>query len=160
MAAAVARHLGLSLEDIAQRAATLEPAEHRLVRRVLPNGVVSIDDAYSANPIGTRQALKVLALHRAQGNNLIVMTSGMVELGPIQDEENHKLGEAIAGTATEVILINDQQTRPVQQGLREAKFPAERMHVVATTTEAIQWMQTHTQSGDAVLIMSDLPDTY
>ncbi len=158
MALAVARHLGLSFAELAMRAATLEPAEHRLVRRVLPNGVITIDDAYSANPIGTRQALAVLKL--SDKGQRIVITSGMVELGPIQDEENRKLGAAIAGVATDVVLINDRQTKPVQQGLTEMNFSTDHTHVVETTAEALRWMHEHTQSGDAVLIMSDLPDTY
>lgn len=160
MALAVARYVGISLAEAAMRVATLEPAEHRLVRRVLPNGVVTIDDAYSANPIGTRQALAVLNLNQTDHGKRIVITSGMVELGPIQDEENRKLGQAIAEAATDVVLINDRQTKPVQQGLADAKFAADHTHVVQTTADALRWMQDNTQSGDAVLIMSDLPDTY
>jgi UDP-N-acetylmuramoyl-tripeptide--D-alanyl-D-alanine ligase len=164
MTMAVAGQLGISLTEAASRAATLQPAEHRLVRRVLPNGVVTIDDAYSANPIGTREALRVLALHKAadpaKPNKLIVITSGMIELGPIQDAENRKLGAAIAETATDVVLINETMTRPIHEGLQDVKFPAAHIQRVATTTEAIQWMQANARPGDAVLIMSDLPDTY
>lgn len=160
MALSVALHCGLSLQEAALRCATLEPAEHRLVRRVLPGGIVTIDDAYSANPIGTRQALRVLSLHKQDNNKLIVITSGMIELGPIQDEENRKLGQAIAGTATDVVLINPKLTAPILQGLQDQNFPTAHIHSVESTSEAIQWMQANARGGDAVLIMSDLPDTY
>ncbi len=160
MAVAVARQLGISLAESAQRAASLEPAEHRLVRRILPNGVITIDDAYSANPIGTRQALAVLMLNATEHAKRVVITAGMVELGPIQDEENRKLGQAIAEKATDVVLIKDQQTKPIQQGLRESDFPTEHLTIVETTAEAVSWIEHQTASGDAVLIMSDLPDTY
>ena len=63
MAVAVAVHLGMSLAEIAPRVGSLEPAEHRMVRRVLPDGTTVIDDAYSANPVGTAAALEVLRLH-------------------------------------------------------------------------------------------------
>ncbi|MHB8625058.1 MAG: UDP-N-acetylmuramoyl-tripeptide--D-alanyl-D-alanine ligase [Aggregatilineales bacterium] len=158
MAIAVAHHAGIPLMELAHRAATAQPAEHRLVRRILSNGVVTIDDAYSANPVGSRQALAVLALN--QNGRRIAITSGMVELGPIQADENRKLGTAIAQTATDVVLINAQQTEPIQQGLREANFPAARLHIVETTAEAVQWMTINARAGDAVLIMADLPDTY
>jgi UDP-N-acetylmuramoyl-tripeptide--D-alanyl-D-alanine ligase len=158
MALATAIHVGIPLTDAARRAATIEPAEHRLVRRVLANGVVTIDDAYSANPIGTRQALAVLALN--QNGARIVITSGMVELGPIQDDENQKLGVDMAKTATEVVLINPKQTEPVLRGLEMAKFPAQKLHVVETTAEAVAWMSANAHGGDAVLIMADLPDSY
>ncbi len=160
MALSVALHCGLSLQEAALRCAMLEPAEHRLVRRVLPGGIVTIDDAYSANPVGTRQALRVLALHKNGNNKLIAITSGMIELGPIQEEENRKLGQAITEAATDVVLINPKLTAPVLQGLQDKNFSPANIHTVETTTEAIQWMQANTRAGDAVLIMSDLPDTY
>ncbi len=159
MALAVAQHIGIGLAEASARVATFQPAEHRLVRRVLPNGVVTIDDAYSANPIGSRSALAVLALNQTGGKR-IVISAGMVELGPIQDDENRKLGLAIAETATDVVLIGARQTKPIQDGLRAANFPADQMHIVETTADAVQWMTATTRAGDAVLIMSDLPDTY
>ncbi len=158
MALATAQQVGISLADAARRAATLQPAEHRLVRRVLPNGVVTIDDAYSANPVGSRQALAVLALNTNGAR--IVISSGMVELGPIQADENRKLGIDMAHTATEVVLINSKQTAPLREGLEAANFPAIKLHSVETTAEAVAWMMANTQAGDAVLIMADLPDNY
>jgi UDP-N-acetylmuramoyl-tripeptide--D-alanyl-D-alanine ligase len=159
MALAVAQHIGIGLSEAAARVPTFQPAEHRLVRRVLPNGVVTIDDAYSANPIGSRSALAVLALN-PPGGKRIVISAGMVELGPIQDDENRKLGEAIAATATDVVLINARQTQPIQDGLSAAGFPADHLTIVETTADAVRWMSDHARAGDAVLIMSDLPDTY
>jgi UDP-N-acetylmuramoyl-tripeptide--D-alanyl-D-alanine ligase len=162
MALSVALQVGIGLKEAALRAATLQPAEHRLVRRVLSNGVVTIDDAYSANPVGSRQALRVLGLHATPQriNKRVAITSGMIELGPIQAEENRKLGEAIAAHATDVVVINPKQAQPILDGLRAAKFPESGIHIVETTTEATQWFTRNTTAGDAVLIMSDLPDTY
>jgi len=107
-----------------------------------------------------RQALRVLDLHRTATNMLAVITSGMIELGPIQDEENHKLGVDMAKVATDVVLINPKQAEPVLRGLLEANFPLEHIHSVETTSAAIAWMTANAGAGDAVLIMSDLPDTY
>jgi UDP-N-acetylmuramoyl-tripeptide--D-alanyl-D-alanine ligase len=158
LAIAVARHLGMTLTEIASRVATLAPAEHRLVRTVHPNGIIVIDDAYSANPIGTQMALKVLDL---QGSaQRVVITSGMFELGALADEENHKLGERIAAVATHAILIGEKQTAAVLHGLQAAKFPPDRTFVVATIHEAIAIYQSFLQSGDSLLVLTDLPDTY
>ncbi len=158
MAAAVARHLGLSLGEIGMRVATLQPAEHRLSRRLMPDGTVLIDDAYSANPVGTKMALEVLALH--QNVRRIVVSSGMFELGPISDDENRKLGERIADVATDVILIGSAQTKPVQEGLNAHHFPADHMHIVETLTEAVGIYRGLLRPGDVLLILTDLPDTY
>jgi UDP-N-acetylmuramoyl-tripeptide--D-alanyl-D-alanine ligase len=158
LAIATARHLGMSLGEIALRVASLEPAEHRLQRRMLPGGVTVIDDAYSANPVGAQNALNVLSLYRA--GRRVLITPGMVELGPIQDEENRKLGRLAAQVCTDIILVGEDQTRPIQQGIRETGFPADRLQVYDTREEAIAWFNTALQPGDTVLFLNDLPDTY
>ncbi len=158
LATAVARHIGLSLEAIAARVKTLEPAEHRLRVNVLPNGVTIIDDAYSANPVGAVSALQALALHQA--GRRIVITPGMVELGPLQEEENQQLGQRLAEYATDIVLVGIQQTAPVQAGIAATDFDPERLRVVDTFDEARAWFQSAVQRGDAVLFLNDLPDTY
>lgn len=158
LALATARHLGMSLGEIALRVASLEPAEHRLQRRTLPGGVTVIDDAYSANPVGAQNALNVLDLYR--DGRRVLITPGMVELGPIQDEENRALGRLAAQVCTDIILVGREQTRPIQQGIREAGFPEDRLRVYDTREEAIAWFNTALQPGDTVLFLNDLPDTY
>jgi UDP-N-acetylmuramoyl-tripeptide--D-alanyl-D-alanine ligase len=158
MAVAVARHVGMSLDEIAPRVGTLRPAEHRLVRTIHPNGVIVIDDAYSANPVGTQVALKVLALQTEQ--NRVVVTSGMFELGAVAEEENRKLGERMAAVATHIYLIGEQQTLPIKAGVLSAGFPPDRLVVVGSIHEAIAHYQTVLRPGDALLLLTDLPDTY
>lgn len=158
LALATACHLGMSLNEIALRIASLEPAEHRLQRRSLPGGITVIDDAYSANPVGAQNALNVLDLYR-EGRRVLI-TPGMVELGPIQEEENRALGRMAAQVCTDIILVGEEQTRPLQQGIRDAGFPEDRLQVYDTREEAIAWFNTALQPGDTVLFLNDLPDTY
>ncbi|MBX3085284.1 MAG: UDP-N-acetylmuramoyl-tripeptide--D-alanyl-D-alanine ligase [Anaerolineae bacterium] len=158
LAMAVAHHLGMTLTEIAARVATLKPAEHRLVRTVHPNGIIVIDDAYSANPVGTQMALKVLALQGSRQR--VVVTSGMFELGAVADEENQSLGERIAAVATHVLLIGEKQTAAVHRGLDKVGFPADHIYVVGTIEEAIAIYQGFLQAGDTLLVLTDLPDTY
>jgi UDP-N-acetylmuramoyl-tripeptide--D-alanyl-D-alanine ligase len=84
----------------------------------------------------------------------------MFELGPLHEEENRKLGERIAAVATDVILIGAAQTRPVQDGLHRANFPPDHLHVVNTLNEAVAIYRPLLRAGDALLILTDLPDTY
>jgi UDP-N-acetylmuramoyl-tripeptide--D-alanyl-D-alanine ligase len=159
MSVAVAVHLGMSLAEIAPRVGSLEPAEHRMVRRVLPNGTTVIDDAYSANPVGTAAALDVLKLHDHSAHR-IAISSGMFELGAAHDIENHKLGERLASAATDVILIGAKQVGAVREGLLSQGFPPERLNVVETLEEAIAIYQRILVPGDTLLVLTDLPDTY
>jgi len=159
LAAAVAHHVGLPLRDIGTRAATLQPADHRLMRRVFPDGTVILDDAYSANPVGTKAALEVLNLHR-QGAHRIVISSGMFELGAESDTRNEALGEHMAACATDVILIGAKQAAPIRVGALAKGFPAERLHVVATLEDALALYRTILTPGDTLLMLTDLPDVY
>jgi len=158
LSTAAAVHEGMSLKEIARRVRGLQPAESRLVKQSTPEGITIINDAYSANPAGIISSLQVLSLH--QNGRRLLITPGMVELGQLQEQENRKLGEIAAQHATDVILVGTQQTAPVKDGLQAAGFPAERLQVVDTLGEAITWYKAHLKSGDTVLFLNDLPDTY
>jgi len=84
----------------------------------------------------------------------------MVELGSLMEQENRKLGEIAAQHATDVILVGAQQTEPIKAGLLSAGFPADRLRVVETLAEAVNWYQSNLKAGDTVLFLNDLPDTY
>jgi UDP-N-acetylmuramoyl-tripeptide--D-alanyl-D-alanine ligase len=158
LAVATARHLEMSLTEIAVRIASLEPAEHRLERKTLPGGITVIDDAYSANPVGARGALDVLALYK-EGRRVLI-TPGIVELGPLHDQENAKLGRYAAKVCTDIALVGIEQTLPIQKGILEAGFDQEHLYVFDTREEAIAWFHQELKSGDTVLFLNDLPDTY
>lgn len=158
LATAVAVHEGMSLKDIARRVRTLQPAESRLARQRTPQGITIINDAYSANPVGVVHALRVLSMHQT-GRRLLI-TPGMVELGPMMESENRKLGEIAAQHASDVILIGAHQTDPIRAGLLSAGFPPDRLVIADTLAEAVMWYQNHLSAGDTVLFLNDLPDTY
>jgi UDP-N-acetylmuramoyl-tripeptide--D-alanyl-D-alanine ligase len=158
MATAVAVHEGMSLREVAARVRNLQPAESRLVRQVSPEGITIINDAYSANPAGIVSALRVLGMHQT-GKRLLI-TPGMVELGDLMEAENRKLGQIATQYATHVILVGEQQTKPIKAGLIEGSFPADNLLVVDTLGEAVNWYKSNLQAGDTVLFLNDLPDTY
>jgi UDP-N-acetylmuramoyl-tripeptide--D-alanyl-D-alanine ligase len=158
LAIAVAVHEGLSLKEITRRIATLQPAESRLAAQTTPQGITILNDAYSANPVGVTSALHVLGMHHT-GKRLLI-TPGMVELGVLMESENRKLGENAAQVATDVILIGEAQTMPIKAGLLAAGFPEERLQTMEMLGEAVEWYQHNLTSGDCVLFLNDLPDTY
>jgi UDP-N-acetylmuramoyl-tripeptide--D-alanyl-D-alanine ligase len=158
LATAVARHLGVPLAEIALRVATLQSAEHRLQRKTLPGDITVIDDAYSANPVGARNALDVLALYKA--GRRVLITPGMVELGELQAQENQKFGRSAAQVCTDIVLVGIEQTIPIQKGIHETRFDENHLHIFDTREEAIAWFKTELRSGDTVLFLNDLPDTY
>ena len=158
LATAVAVHEGMPLREVAWAVRRLQPAEARLDRQTSASGITIINDAYSANPVGAEQSLRVLGMH--QSGRRLLITPGMIELGPLMASENHKLGRSAAQHATDVILVGAQQTEAVRQGLMAAGFPAEHLHTVDTLAESVAWYQSNLSTGDTVLFLNDLPDTY
>lgn len=158
IAIAVCVNERMSLKEIAQRARTLKPAESRLVRQVTAQGITILNDAYSANPVGSRSALAALALHTT--GRRVLVTPGMIELGPLHAQENKALGAAAAETATDIVLVGPEQTAPIKAGALEAGFPEASLHTVDLLSEAVAWTQRELKPGDTVLYLNDLPDTY
>nr|WP_122011902.1 UDP-N-acetylmuramoyl-tripeptide--D-alanyl-D-alanine ligase [Maliibacterium massiliense] len=156
-ACAVARALGMSMEEIARGVAKIAPVEHRL--QLLPpnNGITVIDDAFNANPVGTRMAMEVLAQFPGRR---IVITPGMVELGAREAELNEAFGAQMAKAADIAILIGKKRSEPIARGLQSAGFDAANLHVVGSLDEASALLATLSRVGDVVLFENDLPDQY
>ncbi len=154
-AAAVALYLGLTIDEVAAGIEKLEPVEHRL--QLIPGAVTVIDDAFNANPEGTKAALEVLAEFPGRK---IVVTPGMVELGAEQELHNEEFGKRLARVANEVILVGEKQTNAIKAGLDAESFDPEHIHIVANLAAATETLSTMTQAGDVVLFENDLPANY
>ena len=157
LAAMVALELGLELQQIARGISRLQPVEHRLQLLRKPGGITVIDDSFNSNPVSSGRALDVL---RQFPGRRIVITPGMVELGPQEAEYNRQLGNTIASCADLAILVGVKHTRPILDGAIEAGFPAEACRQVASLEEAAALLREIGQSGDTVLFENDLPDHY
>jgi UDP-N-acetylmuramoyl-tripeptide--D-alanyl-D-alanine ligase len=158
---AVGRAMGLRLRQMVPAAARVRPVEHRLELKG-ENGVTVIDDAFNSNPVGARNAVEVLS-HFDTGRRVIV-TPGMIELGERQHEENRAFGRHIArhltGERDMAVLVGPRQTEPIREGLRDAGYPDDRVHVVRSLFEAREILQTELAPGDIVLYENDLPDQF
>ena len=157
LCAAVACKLGLSLAQIAAGLSKVEPVEHRLQLIRGAGGVTVIDDAFNANPAGAKAAMEVLA---GFPGRRICVTPGMVELGEEEEELNRLFGRQMAAACTIAILVGKRRAKPIAEGLREAGFAEENLHIVANLDEATALLARTTQPGDVVLFENDLPDNY
>lgn len=154
-AAAVAKHLGLSMEEIARGIQKLEPVPHRL--QLIQGAVTVIDDAFNSNPEGAKGALEVLKMFDGRK---IVVTPGMVELGEKEAPLNKVFGAQLAEAADIVILVGEKRTKPIAEGLKEAGFDEKNVIVTPSLAQATEQMSKLTQAGDVVLFENDLPDNY
>ncbi len=135
---------------------SLPSAEHRQTISVSERGVTIIDDTFNSNPAGARAGLDLLSAHARRGRKVLV-TPGMVELGPRQDLENEELARTAAGMCDDIVVIGATNRLALLRG--SAEGPAS-VTVVANREEAVNWVRSNLQAGDAVLYENDLPDHY
>jgi len=150
--------LDMTLVQIASGIEKIEPIEHRLQLIDPGTGVLVIDDAFNSNPTGAAAALDVL--EEFEGNRKIVVTPGMVELGRIEYEENKKFGIHIGQTCDLVILVGENRTRAIREGIEETDFEMHNLVTVKSLKESEDAMKSLLRAGDVVLFENDLPDTY
>lgn len=109
---AIAGDLSVSLKRQNTLLYDIEPVEHRLSYRTTGLNYTIIDDAFNSNPIGSKNALKVLG--EMAGNKKIIITPGMIELGEQQYDLNKAFGTYIAEVCDYVILVGLKQTKPIR----------------------------------------------
>ena len=161
-AVAAALELGIGVSELARLLPTLPVAPHRLEASTDERGVTVLDDTYNANPAGADAALDALARHGATSRRRVVVTPGMVELGPLQGDENERFAVRAATVATDLVVVGHTNRAALIRGARAGaggSFAA-RLVTVRTRDEAIVWVRDNVEAGDTVLYENDLPDHY
>ncbi len=157
VAIAIALALGCGEEEITPRLGDLPVAESRIARSHLPNGAIVLDDTFNANPAGTRVALEALA-HQRVGRRVLV-TPGMVELGPRQVEENAAFAAAAAAVVDDLVVVARTNRRALVSGARAVR-PEIAVRVTERREDAVAWVRASVPADAAVLYENDLPDHY
>ena len=158
-AVAVLVALDVDLGHVADRLRDLPHVPHRRTVGRSERGFEIIDDTFNANPAGARAALELLADLGRQNGRRVVVTPGMVELGPEQDDANRTFaGEAATHGVTDFVVVNRTNRRALVAGAREAGISS--VIVVDTRDEAVSWVRETLAEGDAILYENDLPDHY
>lgn len=149
--------LGADPEFVVAAIRNIEPVENRL--SLSREGKVTfLRDAYNSNPLGFAAALEVL--DKLPANRKILMTPGMIELGDMQFEENHKAASAAATVCDLVLIVGLTNREALSDGLIAAGFKTEAIVFCITRAEAFLKLNETLRNGDLVLIENDLPDLY
>lgn len=150
------KYLGMKIEDLQKAVKRIEPIEHRLSMTKYYD-INIIDDAYNSNPMGCKMALEVLNM--MPGKHIIV-TPGMIEVGVKEYEVNKEFGRQIADNTDEVILIGEEKTKPIYEGLIEKNYPKDKIHILNDVMDAFPLMLKLKESSTYVLLENDLPDSF
>lgn len=156
-AMALCSSLGVPYDGMRTQLKKITSPPHRL-QLTKNNGMIIIDDAYNSNPSGCRAALQTLSLF---DGCKILITPGMVELGAKQDECNRAFGAQAAEVCDFVILVGEKQTKPIFEGLSDAKYDPSKIFVADKFSDAINKAYSITNERQKVILLeNDLPDNY
>jgi len=148
--------LGVETVDMVARVDGLPRPEHRQTVSSSERGFSVIDDTFNSNPAGARVALGLLD-RVGDGGRKVVVTPGMVELGPDQFDQNLAFAAESAALADDVLIVGRTNRDALLEG--SAKGGAS-VTVVTSREEAVNWVRQNLGPGDAVLYENDLPDHY
>jgi UDP-N-acetylmuramoyl-tripeptide--D-alanyl-D-alanine ligase len=157
VAVALARAAGVPTDVIARRLHDLPETPNRRSITKGSTGATFIDDTYNSNPAGAAAALATLGHHADKASRVVVVTPGMVELGPRQPEENERFAAAASELATEFVIIGSTNRKALQAGAHQGRA---RIVLVDDRAGATAWVKENTGPEDVVLFENDLPDHF
>ncbi|MCA8997452.1 MAG: UDP-N-acetylmuramoyl-tripeptide--D-alanyl-D-alanine ligase, partial [Planctomycetaceae bacterium] len=117
IAVAIGRQIGMTDEEIIQGLRTFTPLAGRCQTRKIGPWTV-IDDTYNANPRSMSAACQTLKDWQTPGSRILVI-GDMLELGEWSDDFHRLLGEEIARSKIEKLIVVGSQAANVA---RNAKF--------------------------------------
>ncbi len=153
---ALGYEFGIKPEQLVNAVKRVNAVEHRLELKQ-SGDITYIDDAYNSNPVGSKMALEVLS---TMPGKKIIVTPGMTELGDLQYELNKKFGEYISEVCDEVVLVGVEQTKPIQDGLKEKKYSEKNIHILENVSDAFKLINKLKGKETYVLLENDLPDIF
>lgn len=115
LAAAAAKELGMSKEEIVKATETMPMGGMQVKRGV--NGVAVIDSIYSANPDGVIADLDYLSLYK--GKKVVIMPC-LIELGKASKEVHKKIGEKIAQVCDLAIITTKEHFDDIKEGANQS----------------------------------------
>jgi UDP-N-acetylmuramoyl-tripeptide--D-alanyl-D-alanine ligase len=131
--------LGADPEEMAVRAADIGFSSFRGERVDLADGIVLVNDCYNANPVSMRAALDHLATFGAP--RTVAVLGYMGELGPGGPAHHREVGAHAREAGVDVVV-----------GIGAPARDYDPDELVADPGEAAEWLDSHLEPGDVVLI--------
>lgn len=147
----LARNLGVEWEKIIKVCRKLSLPEGTLNMFNTKGGIVVIDDSYNSSPSGFDAALSVLA--QTRGNKKFIVTSGIIEMGPVAYKVHKKLAKKINNLADKVILRNSDFEKPFKDGLTDTN----KLVLIREPKKMISYLKENVNRNDVVLVEGKLP---
>jgi UDP-N-acetylmuramoyl-tripeptide--D-alanyl-D-alanine ligase len=151
-AAALARELGLGLDDIADGlCAAVARSRWRMEVRRRGDGVTIINDAYNANPESVRAALDAVR-HLARDGRGFAILGHMAELGEDSRASHEDIGEFAARAELAGLIAVGEEAAPILAGARRVRSWTGDALAVPDGPAALDALSNQLKPGDVVLV--------
>jgi len=155
VALGIAWALEVPHDQVLLRLATLPVAAHRAEVGKTETGVWIIDDTYNSNPVGSSHAVaEAHKVAQERGGPLVVVTPGMVELGPVQFERNKQLAQAVSAAGGTLMVVGLTNRKALLAGA------SDNARVFLGRAEAVEAALQVAGDKGVILYENDLPDHY
>ncbi|MFM1953406.1 MAG: hypothetical protein RL187_615 [Actinomycetota bacterium] len=155
VALGIAWLLEVPSDQALSRLSHLPVAAHRAEVGASDQGVAIIDDTYNSNPDGAKNAVaSAAALARQRKAPLIVVTPGMVELGPVQFVRNKELAQSVVAEGGTLMIVGRTNRAAMLAGSEGNAT------VFDTRGEAVSAALQAAGEQGVILYENDLPDHY
>ncbi|MEZ4332839.1 MAG: UDP-N-acetylmuramoyl-tripeptide--D-alanyl-D-alanine ligase [Myxococcota bacterium] len=141
---------GATLDAVQRGLAGYAGVPGRMQTRLLPGGVLGIDDSYNANPQSMRAALETLARLEQKGRRFAVLGK-MGELGEAAEIAHLELGRLAARLGLDELFVLGSDAAKIAVGAREAGMPSARVHCEQEAAALADRIAARVAEGDRVL---------
>jgi UDP-N-acetylmuramoyl-tripeptide--D-alanyl-D-alanine ligase len=148
-AVAIGRSYGMPWNDLARAIQGYVPPAMRWNRQTV-RGVEVINDAYNANPMSMRAALKTFGDMPFAGRKWLVL-GGMLELGTTERQEHVALGREVAKGKWQGLIAVGPLAAMMADSAGEGGMERDRIVRCADHASAAEALQARVAAGDAVL---------
>ena len=156
LAAACAKELGMNLDEIAKACEKIKPLEKTMQIKKGINGLVIVDDSYSANPDGVIAALDYLKILPSTNKKIIIMPC-LIELGPAAQKVHQKIGEKIGQVCDLAIITTKEMFEEIKKAALETGLNEKNILFMENPKEIFAKIKSFSRSGDAILLEGRLP---
>lgn len=153
LALALARGMGLSIEELKKGMKTFEPPKGRSQVVRLPTEVVILADHYNASPTSVRAGLALFAdLAKGISGRRWVCLGDMLELGPHELKYHRDLEDAVLGLNPDGIFLYGPRMRALHEAVSKKGYRGKLVHSEKDIEPLRDALLASVRSGDAVLI--------
>ncbi|MCD6271149.1 UDP-N-acetylmuramoyl-tripeptide--D-alanyl-D-alanine ligase [bacterium] len=153
-ACAVAKELGMSLNEIIQILKEIKPDFGAMKLKKGVGGINVIDASYSANPDGVISALDYLKIWE---NKKVIVMPCLIELGSVSKEVHRKIGEKIAEVCDLAIITTKDRFKEIQEGAIKKGMNKEGIVFIDQPKKIAETIKNFCQEKDIVLLEGRVP---